>query len=127
MNRQHEPAGLGGCHRCQSRNIIQPGCGVVCGQKLSVHNQSLEDGAGEIVGTHQPVLRQPLSGLCEAFDYRHGVVGWNMAAAALTFGAVSMYAQPTPKKTKSTTTVTKSTKTASRQGHQDRQKEHDSY
>jgi hypothetical protein len=35
-----------------------------------------------------------------------------MAAAALTFGAVSMYAQPTPKKTKSTTTVTKSTKTA---------------
>jgi hypothetical protein len=33
-----------------------------------------------------------------------------MAAAALTFGAVSMYAQPTPKKTKSTT-VTKSTKT----------------
>ena len=32
-----------------------------------------------------------------------------MAAAALTFGAVSMYAQPTPKKAKSTT-VTKSTK-----------------
>jgi hypothetical protein len=24
MNRQHEPAGLGGCHRYQSRNIIQP-------------------------------------------------------------------------------------------------------
>ena len=38
-----------------------------------------------------------------------------MAAAALTFGAVSMYAQPTPKKTKSTV-VTKSTKTASAKG-----------
>ena len=39
-----------------------------------------------------------------------------MAAAALTFGAVSMYAQPTPNKTKSTTTVTKSTKTARAKG-----------
>ena len=38
-----------------------------------------------------------------------------MAAAALTFGAVSMYAQPTPKK-KSTTTITKSTKTATPKG-----------